>query len=229
MFAKIFVLVQLPSAGLVIFLSFSCFWLENLNVCEEKAVDGLLKFGIAKRLEASNFETRSKRLFFVCVKLRADCVRILCYSFFVVYFLVYFFWFFFQVNSKKYGVDHIRFAHNNTNAIHCSTKVDGELLILLSLRQPCCLFIVITFKKKCFSWLLGLSEQLWIFDSLLLKDSFSYLFFLRNLKCFLARVWFAIVLSEVIRYLSLHDNKYIRYFPGHQDKWVKQILFPEFF
>ncbi|EPB69905.1 hypothetical protein ANCCEY_10996, partial [Ancylostoma ceylanicum] len=33
----------------------------------------------------------------------------------------------FQVNSKKYGVDLIRFSHNTSNAIHCSTKVDGKL------------------------------------------------------------------------------------------------------
>ncbi|VDO70386.1 unnamed protein product [Haemonchus placei] len=47
-----------------------------------------------------------------------------------------------NVNSKKYGVDLIKFSHNTSNAIHCSTKVD-----------------------------------------------------------------------DTIRYLSLHDNKYIRYFP----------------
>ncbi|PIO56082.1 WD domain, G-beta repeat protein, partial [Teladorsagia circumcincta] len=29
-----------------------------------------------------------------------------------------------NVNSKKYGVDLIRFSHNTSNAIHCSTKVD---------------------------------------------------------------------------------------------------------
>ncbi|RCN47879.1 WD domain, G-beta repeat protein [Ancylostoma caninum] len=52
-----------------------------------------------------------------------------------------------NVNSKKYGVDLIRFSHNTSNAIHCSTKVD-----------------------------------------------------------------------DTIRYLSLHDNKYIRYFPGHTKK-----------
>ncbi|MFH4984154.1 hypothetical protein AB6A40_010863 [Gnathostoma spinigerum] len=32
-----------------------------------------------------------------------------------------------SVNSKKYGVDLIHFAHNTTTAIHCSTKVDGTL------------------------------------------------------------------------------------------------------
>nr|CDJ90456.1 WD40 repeat domain containing protein [Haemonchus contortus] len=52
-----------------------------------------------------------------------------------------------NVNSKKYGVDLIKFSHNTSNAIHCSTKVD-----------------------------------------------------------------------DTIRYLSLHDNKYIRYFPGHTKK-----------
>lgn len=60
-----------------------------------------------------------------------------------------------SVNSKKYGVDLIQFAHNSTNAIHCSTKVD-----------------------------------------------------------------------DVIRYLSLHDNKYIRYFPGHQQKVVTLCMSP---
>ncbi|VDM57721.1 unnamed protein product [Angiostrongylus costaricensis] len=54
-----------------------------------------------------------------------------------------------MVNSKKYGVDLIRFSHNTSNAIHCSTKVD-----------------------------------------------------------------------DTIRYLSLHDNKYIRYFPGHTKKVI---------
>ncbi|KJH52224.1 WD domain, G-beta repeat protein [Dictyocaulus viviparus] len=54
-----------------------------------------------------------------------------------------------NVNSKKYGVDLIRFSHNTSNAIHCSTKVD-----------------------------------------------------------------------DTIRYLSLHDNKYIRYFPGHTKKVI---------
>lgn len=60
-----------------------------------------------------------------------------------------------SVNSKKYGVDLIQFAHNTSNAIHCSTKVD-----------------------------------------------------------------------DVIRYLSLHDNKYIRYFPGHQKKVVTLCMSP---
>uniref|UniRef100_F1L851 WD repeat-containing protein 82 n=1 Tax=Ascaris suum TaxID=6253 RepID=F1L851_ASCSU len=60
-----------------------------------------------------------------------------------------------SVNSKKYGVDLIQFAHNTSNAIHCSTKVD-----------------------------------------------------------------------DVIRYLSLHDNKYIRYFPGHQKKVVTLSMSP---
>lgn len=52
-----------------------------------------------------------------------------------------------QVNSKKYGVDLIHFAHASKDAVHCSTKVDNT-----------------------------------------------------------------------IRYLSLHDNKYIRYFMGHTKK-----------
>lgn len=38
---------------------------------------------------------------------------------------------FVQVNSKKYGVDLIRFSHNTSNAIHCSTKVDGRLNVFL--------------------------------------------------------------------------------------------------
>ncbi|MFH4976743.1 hypothetical protein AB6A40_003452 [Gnathostoma spinigerum] len=60
-----------------------------------------------------------------------------------------------SVNSKKYGVDLIQFAHLTTSAIHCSTKVD-----------------------------------------------------------------------DVIRYLSLHDNKYIRYFPGHTKKVVTLCMSP---
>uniref|UniRef100_A0A915PHZ7 Anaphase-promoting complex subunit 4-like WD40 domain-containing protein n=1 Tax=Setaria digitata TaxID=48799 RepID=A0A915PHZ7_9BILA len=55
-----------------------------------------------------------------------------------------------SVNSKKYGVDLIQFAHNTSNAIHCSTKVDGKF---------------------------GLT---------------------------------VVDVEYVIRYLSLHDNKYIR-------------------
>lgn len=33
---------------------------------------------------------------------------------------------FFQVNSKKYGVDLIHFAHASKDAIHSSTKVDSK-------------------------------------------------------------------------------------------------------
>lgn len=60
-----------------------------------------------------------------------------------------------QVNSKKYGVDLIRFTHAPNTAIHASTKVD-----------------------------------------------------------------------DTIRYLSLHDNKYIRYFPGHTKKVVTLAMSP---
>ena len=31
------------------------------------------------------------------------------------------------LNSKKYGVDLIRFTHAANTAVHCSTKVDGIL------------------------------------------------------------------------------------------------------
>ncbi|CAJ0579886.1 unnamed protein product, partial [Mesorhabditis spiculigera] len=60
------------------------------------------------------------------------------------------------VNSKKYGVDLIRFTHNSNNGIHCSTKID-----------------------------------------------------------------------DTIRYLSLHDNKYIRYFPGHTKKVLTLCMSPQ--
>ncbi|PAV69693.1 hypothetical protein WR25_16813 isoform B [Diploscapter pachys] len=60
-----------------------------------------------------------------------------------------------NVNSKKYGVSLIRFSHNISNAVHCSTKVD-----------------------------------------------------------------------DTIRYLSLHDNKYLRYFPGHSKKVVCLCMSP---
>lgn len=33
--------------------------------------------------------------------------------------------------------------------------------------------------------------------------------------------------DDTIRYLSLHDNKYIRYFPGHTDKVVSLVMSPE--
>ncbi|XP_022162510.1 WD repeat-containing protein 82 [Myzus persicae] len=59
------------------------------------------------------------------------------------------------INSKKYGVDLIHFAHTKTTAIHSSTKVD-----------------------------------------------------------------------DTIRYLSLHDNKYIRYFTGHAKKVVSLCVSP---
>ncbi|CAG9798142.1 unnamed protein product [Chironomus riparius] len=59
------------------------------------------------------------------------------------------------VNSKKYGVDHIRFTHSSMTAIHSSTKVD-----------------------------------------------------------------------DTIRYLSLHDNKYLRYFPGHTKKVTSLNISP---
>ncbi|MCP9258040.1 WD repeat-containing protein 82 [Dirofilaria immitis] len=61
------------------------------------------------------------------------------------------------------------FAHNTSNAIHCSTKVDGNKIIN---RIDCCISL------------------------------------------------------DVIRYLSLHDNKYIRYFPGHQKKVVTLCMSP---
>ncbi|CAI4224519.1 unnamed protein product [Auanema sp. JU1783] len=61
-----------------------------------------------------------------------------------------------QVNSKKYGVGLIRYAHNPTTAIHSSTKVDDSL-----------------------------------------------------------------------RYLSLHDNKYLRYFPGHTKKVTCLCMSPQ--
>uniref|UniRef100_T1IVA5 Uncharacterized protein n=1 Tax=Strigamia maritima TaxID=126957 RepID=T1IVA5_STRMM len=60
-----------------------------------------------------------------------------------------------SLNSKKYGVDLIRFTHAANTTIHCSTKVD-----------------------------------------------------------------------DTIRYLSLHDNKYIRYFPGHTKKVVTLSMSP---
>ncbi|KAK7102482.1 WD repeat-containing protein 82-like [Littorina saxatilis] len=59
------------------------------------------------------------------------------------------------LNSKKYGVDLIRYTHAPNTALHCSTKVD-----------------------------------------------------------------------DTIRYLSLHDNKYIRYFPGHAKKVVTLCMSP---
>lgn len=59
------------------------------------------------------------------------------------------------MNSKKYGVDLIHFAHANKDAIHSSTKVDNT-----------------------------------------------------------------------IRYLSLHDNKYLRYFLGHTKKVVTLCMSP---
>eukprot|EP00128_Syssomonas_multiformis_P009855 Colp12_sorted_trinity150504_noHs@24494 len=52
-----------------------------------------------------------------------------------------------HIYSKKYGVNHVRFTHNNSSIIHASTKID-----------------------------------------------------------------------DTIRYLSLHDNKYIRYFVGHKNR-----------
>jgi len=59
------------------------------------------------------------------------------------------------LNSKKYGVELIRFTHAHNTAIHSSTKVD-----------------------------------------------------------------------DTLRYLSLHDNKYIRYFPGHTKKVVTLCMSP---
>lgn len=59
------------------------------------------------------------------------------------------------MNSKKYGVDLIHFAHANKDAIHSSTKIDNT-----------------------------------------------------------------------IRYLSLHDNKYLRYFLGHTKKVVSLCMSP---
>jgi len=59
------------------------------------------------------------------------------------------------LNSKKYGVDLIRYTHAQNTALHCSTKID-----------------------------------------------------------------------DTIRYLSLHDNKYIRYFPGHTKKVVTLCMSP---
>ncbi|KAK3579396.1 hypothetical protein CHS0354_029703 [Potamilus streckersoni] len=59
------------------------------------------------------------------------------------------------LNSKKYGVDLIRYTHAANTALHSSTKVD-----------------------------------------------------------------------DTIRYLSLHDNKYIRYFPGHTKKVVTLCMSP---
>lgn len=60
-----------------------------------------------------------------------------------------------SVNSKKYGVDLIHFAHTHNDAIHASTKIDNT-----------------------------------------------------------------------IRYLSLHDNKYLRYFQGHTKKVVTLCMSP---
>ncbi|XP_013794751.1 WD repeat-containing protein 82-like [Limulus polyphemus] len=59
------------------------------------------------------------------------------------------------LNSKKYGVDLIRYTHAANTAVHSSTKVD-----------------------------------------------------------------------DTIRYLSLHDNKYLRYFPGHTKKVVTLCMSP---
>lgn len=59
------------------------------------------------------------------------------------------------LNSKKYGVDLIKYTHASSTAIHASTKVD-----------------------------------------------------------------------DTIRYLSLHDNKYIRYFSGHQDRVTCLVMSP---
>jgi len=60
-----------------------------------------------------------------------------------------------NLNSKKYGVDLIRFTHAANTAVHSSTKVD-----------------------------------------------------------------------DTIRFLSLHDNKYLRYFPGHTQKVVTLCMSP---
>lgn len=76
--------------------------------------------------------------------------------------------------SKKYGVDHIRYAHGDTETVvYSSNKLDGNNVVRTwrktnkqHTRAP-------EFKPKC--------------------------------SC----------LADTIRYLSLSDNKYIRYFPGH--------------
>ena len=85
-----------------------------------------------------------------------------------------------QVNSKKYGVDLIRFTHAQNTAVHCSTKIDGTFHILLLL---------------------------------------LHLYSTRNIIGPIV-----LFLLDTIRYLSLHDNKYIRYFPGHTKKYVALLL-----
>ena len=79
-----------------------------------------------------------------------------------------------SINSKKYGVDLIRFTHARNTAIHASNKLDGKNFIAVchgsDRNRNVCLYF-----------------------------------------------------SDTIRYLSLHDNKYIRYFIGHNKRWVSNL------
>jgi COMPASS component SWD2 len=70
------------------------------------------------------------------------------------------------LNSKKYGVDLIRFTHATNTVIHSSTKIDGN------------------------------TRTKYVHSHSMTKH----------------------LLLDTIRFLSLHDNKYIRYFPGHVRK-----------
>ncbi|VDM79982.1 unnamed protein product [Strongylus vulgaris] len=100
-----------------------------------------------------------------------------------------------NVNSKKYGVDLIRFSHNTSNAIHCSTKVD-DTIRYLSLHD-----------NKYIRYFPGHTKNIRRVLALILR-----------VMCLSMNPTDDTFLSDTIRYLSLHDNKYIRYFPGHTKK-----------
>lgn len=85
------------------------------------------------------------------------------------------------IQSKKYGVGQVKFAHRSTTVIYSSTKGDDSKNI--------CIAINFNFNFTC---------------------QFT------NLPIFV----------DDIRYLSIHDNKYLRYFRGHKSRVTQLALSP---
>ncbi|GAB5568135.1 WD repeat-containing protein 5 isoform X1 [Prionailurus iriomotensis] len=98
--------------------------------------------------------------------------------------------------SKKYGVDLIRYTHAANTVVYSSNKIDGSM-IPPGTGDNCTGHCLARNSAPATEW--GGEDG----DSLLISGK-----------------------PDTIRYLSLHDNKYIRYFPGHSKRVVALSMSP---
>ncbi|MBN3311830.1 WDR82 protein, partial [Atractosteus spatula] len=114
--------------------------------------------------------------------------------------------------SKKYGVDLIRYTHAANTVVYSSNKIDGHCLargsafVSVSLQRPNIVWTPDRRRRRLRSREQHHSRPL----GLVSAEPAT--------PCRSGR--------DTIRYLSLHDNKYIRYFPGHNKRVVALSMSP---